>query len=133
MNLPCFHIFRHRNKVLVDQFMEHYSQDLDPDKNIANQKSINPTHLKGMKALARMREEADRSDMSFFGSFVTEEGYHYSVTNIDQADLDKKLVQYLVQFQLGEDFDLTDLQRRLKVVETNEGIQLQIRDEFEFS
>jgi hypothetical protein len=129
MTYPCFYIFRHRNKIAVDQFMDHYIQDLDPDKNIANQRSINPVHLKGMKALARMREEADRSNMSFFGSFITDDGYHYSVTNINQEDIDKQLVQYLVQFQLGEEFDLTELQKKLKVVETNEGIQLQIRDE----
>lgn len=129
MTYPCFYIFRHRNTIVVDQFMDHHIQDLDPDKNIANQKSINPIHLKGMKALARMREEADRSNMSFFGSFITEEGYHYSVTNIHQEDIDKKFVQYLVQFQLVEGFDLTELQKKLRVVETNEGIQLQIRDE----
>ncbi len=129
MTLPCFHIFRHHNAVLVDQFMETHNNSLDPNKNLANQKSINANHLKAMKFLARSREVADRSKMSFFGSFVTDDGYHYSVTNINQDEIDRKTVQYLIDLQLNENFDLDEVQQRLQIVETNEGVQMRITDE----
>ena len=32
-----FQIFRHRNRVVVDQFMEHAKEEFDPQKNLANQ------------------------------------------------------------------------------------------------
>jgi hypothetical protein len=129
MTLPCFYIFRHHNAVLVDQFMENHNNSLDPNKNLANQQSINANHLKAMKFLARSREAADRSKMSFFGSFVTDKGYHYSVTNINQDEIDRKTVQYLIDLQLNESFDIDQVQQRLQIVETNEGVQMRITDE----
>ena len=109
--------------------METHNNSLDPNKNLANQKSINTNHLKAMKFLARSREAADRSKMSFFGSFVTDDGYHYSVTNIHQDEIDRKTVQYLIDLQLNENFDLDEVQQRLQIVETNEGVQMRITDE----
>lgn len=129
MSLPCFHIFRHRNHVLVDQFMENHKKDLDPNKDLANQQSINPIHLKAMKFLARSRETADRSGMGFYGSFVTDDGYHYSVTNISAVPINKELVEYLIDFKLTEDFDLSKFINQLKVIPTNEGIKVQLTDE----
>jgi hypothetical protein len=82
-----------------------------------------------MKFLARSRETADRSGMGFYGSFVTDEGYHYSVTNINDVPIDKELVQYLVDFTLTEDFDLSKFINRLKVISTNEGVKIQLTDE----
>lgn len=128
---PCFHIFRHHNFVLVDQFMENHERDLDPNKNLANQESINPTHLKAMKFLARSRETADRAGMGFYGSFVTDEGYHYSVTNINSTPINKELVEYLIDFKLTEDFDLSKFLNQLRVIPTNEGIKVQLTDEYD--
>lgn len=131
MTLPCFHIFRHHNAVLVDQFMENHNNSLDPNKNLANQQSINATHLKAMKFLARSREAADRCKMSFFGSFVTDEGYHYSVTNINQGEIDRKTVQYLIDFQLNDSFDIDKAHQNLKIVSTEEGVQMRIVNDAE--
>jgi uncharacterized protein (DUF1015 family) len=128
MHSPCFHIFRHRNGVLVDQFMEHHIKNLDPNKNLANQQSIQANHLKAMKFLAMARETADRSNMSFFGSFVTADGHHYSITNINEDEIEQKTIQYLIDFKLSETFDLNAIQQNLKIVSTDEGIQLQISD-----
>jgi uncharacterized protein (DUF1015 family) len=128
MHSPCFHIFRHRNGVLVDQFMKHHIENLDPNKNLANQQSIQANHLKAMKFLAMARETADRSNMSFFGSFVTADGHHYSITNINEDEIEQKTIQYLIDFKLSETFDLNAIQKNLKIVSTDEGIQLQISD-----
>jgi len=40
--------------------MEHHIKNLDPNKNLANQQSIQSNHLKAMKFLAMARETADR-------------------------------------------------------------------------
>ncbi len=106
--------------------MENHNNSLDPNKNLANQQSINATHLKAMKFLARSREAADRCKMSFFGSFVTDEGYHYSVTNINQDEIDRKTVQYLIDFQLNDNFDVNKAHQNLKIVSTDEGVQMRI-------
>jgi hypothetical protein len=129
MKSPCFHIFRHQNKVLVDQFMENHKKDLDPNKDLANQESINPKYLKAMKFLARSRETADRSGMGFYGSFVTDDGYHYSVTNIDSHIVEQKMIDYLINFKLTEDFDLSEFMNRLRVIQTSEGVKMELTDD----
>jgi hypothetical protein len=129
MKSPCFHIFRHQNKVLVDQFMENHKKDLDPNKDLANQQSISPKYLKVMKFLARSRETADRSGMGFYGSFVTDDGYHYSITNIDSHIVEQKMIDYLINFRLTEDFDLSDFMNRLRVIQTSEGVKMELTDE----
>ena len=109
--------------------MENHNNSLDPTKNLANQQSINTTHLKAMKFLARSREAADRCKMSFFGSFVTDEGYHYSVTNINQDEIDRKTVQYLIDLQLNNSFNIDKAHQNLKIVATDEGIQMKITND----
>lgn len=128
MKSPCFHIFRHQNKILVDQFMENHKKDLDPNKDLANQSSINPNHLKAMKFLARSRETADRSGMGFYGSFVTDDGYHYSVTNIDSDIIEQKMIDYFINFKLDANFRLSEFMNRLRVISTNEGIKMELTD-----
>jgi uncharacterized protein (DUF1015 family) len=108
--------------------MEHHTKNLDPDKNLANQQSVQANHLKAMKFLAMARETADRSNMSFFGSFVTADGHHYSITNIDEDKIEQQTIQYLIDFKLSEIFNLNEIQQKLKIVSTKEGIQLQISD-----
>jgi hypothetical protein len=109
--------------------MENHNNSLDPNKNLANQQSINTVHLKAMKFLARSREAADRCKMSFFGSFVTDEGYHYSVTNINQNEIDRKTVQYLIDLQLNDSFNIDKAHQNLKIVATDEGIQMKITND----
>ena len=127
MSNPQIHIFRHHNKILVDQFMEHFHSELDPRKNLSYQTSINPTYLKVMRALAGMREAADRSEMGFFGAFITPEGYHYSISNIEDT-IENNSQQPL---PIDESFTIDELYKKLKIVSTPEGIQLQLTDEAE--
>lgn len=123
MSVPVIHIFRHHNPVVVDQFMEHFRSDLDPSKNLANQTSVNPTYLKVMKSLANMREVANRSNMSFFGGFVTPEGFHYSINNIVNLIENNTKNDYLL---IDKNFKLDEVYKKLKIVSTPEGIQLRI-------
>jgi hypothetical protein len=133
MSAPQIHIFRHHNPIVVDQFMENFRSDLDPRKNLADQTSVNPTYLKVMKALAGMREAATRSNMSFFGGFVTPEGFHYSITNIE-GTIENQLQQpidYYVNFQADENFTIDEIYKKLKIVSTEEGVQVRITDDNE--
>jgi len=127
MTNPQIHIFRHYNKVLVDQFMENFHSELDPRKNLSYQTSINPTYLKVMRALAGMREAADRSEMGFFGAFITPEGYHYSISNIESVN--ENLSQQ--PLQIDESFTIDELYKKLKIVNTSDGIQLRLTDDNE--
>ena len=133
MSAPQIHIFRHHNPIVVDQFMENFRSDLDPRKNLADQTSVNPTYLKVMKALAGMREAATRSNMSFFGGFVTPEGFHYSISNIENL-IDSQLqcpIDYYVNFQADENFTIDEIYKKLKIVSTEEGVQVRITDDNE--
>jgi hypothetical protein len=133
MSAPQIHIFRHHNPIVVDQFMENFRSDLDPRKNLADQTSVNPTYLKVMKALAGMREAATRSNMSFFGGFVTPEGFHYSISNIENL-INSQLQQpidYYVNFQADENFTIDEIYKKLKIVSTEEGVQVRITDDNE--
>lgn len=133
MSAPQIHIFRHHNPIVVDQFMENFRSDLDPRKNLADQTSVNPTYLKVMKALAGMREAATRSNMSFFGGFVTPEGFHYSITNIENT-IENQLQQpidYYVNFQADDNFTIDEIYKKLKIVSTEEGVQVRITDDNE--
>ena len=131
MSAPRIHIFRHRNPILVDQFMEHFQSDLDPKKNLSNQTSINPQYLKVMRVLADMRETADRSNMGFFGGFITPDGFHYSISNIDPNNLIDS--QYKVPIEnfikIDENFKMNEIYKKMKIVSTPKGIQLRLTDE----
>ena len=133
MGTPQIHIFRHHNEVLVDQFMEHFQSDLDPRKNLANQISVNATYLKVMKALAGMREAANRSEMGFFGGFITPEGFHYSISNINPNNLIDSHYQLPIEnyINIDESFTIDELYKKLKIISTPEGIQLRITDDSE--
>ena len=127
MGTPQIHLFRHRNVILVDQFMEHFRSELDPSKNLANQTAVNATYLKVMKALAGMRETANRSEMGFFAGFVTPEGFHYSISNIENEN-DFHSPRYV---QIDESFTINEIYKKLKIVSTPEGIQLRLTDDNE--
>lgn len=131
MSVPLIHIFRHHNPVVVDQFMEHFRSDLDPSKNLANQTSVNPTYLKVMKSLANMREVANRSNMSFFGGFVTPEGFHYSINNIENLieNPSQQPISCHINFNIDENFKISEMYKKLKIVDTPMGIQLRLTDD----
>lgn len=84
-----------------------------------------------MRALADMRETADRSNMGFFGGFITPEGYHYSISNIDPNNLIDSRYQLPIEnfIRIDENFKITEIYKKMKIVSTSEGIQLRLTDE----
>jgi len=111
--------------------MEHFRSDLDPSKNLANQTSVNPTYLKVMKSLANMREVANRSNMSFFGGFVTPEGFHYSINNIENLieNPSQQPISCHINFNIDKNFKISEMYKKLKIVDTPMGIQLRLTDD----
>lgn len=131
MIAPQIHIFRHHNPIVVDQFMENFRSDLDPSKDLSNQTTINPKYLKVMRTLADMRETADRSNMRFFGGFITPEGFHYSISNIDPNNLIDSHYQVPIEnfIEIDESFTINEIYKKLKIVSTPKGIELRLTDE----
>mgnify|MGYP006280650557 CR=1 FL=1 len=134
MAFPQLFICRNQNRNTVDHFRETMEQNFDPGKNLANATSPTPDQLKAMQALARMREQADRSNMGFAGSFITESGYHYSISNLDEDDIQEQVVDFLVRLKIKETFDFGQIQRYYKIIQTEEGVKIEVinEDPFDF-
>lgn len=129
MDALNFYLCRNRNRVIVDQMREAMHTPRDPNKNLANQTSFNPEHLKAMKALARMRETADRADMGYAAGFVTEDGHYYFTSNVDSDDPQQKAVQCLIDFSMNQRFDINQMHKQLRIIHTKDGVQLNITNE----
>lgn len=132
MDHQRFFICRNQNRGTVDRFNEAMRQDLDPQKDLARATSPTADQLKAMQTLARMREQADRSSMGFAGSFVTEDGYHYSITNLNEDDIQVKTVDFLVRLRIKETFDFGVVQKYYKIVQTDEGVRVEVCNEDPF-
>jgi hypothetical protein len=117
-----FQIFRHHNNVLVEQFLNHLHQGLDPSKDLSRDQSVNPQHLKTMYTFAQMRQAADNAAMGFAATFITETGYHYTNTNLPGVGEEDSVLQYLLSIPFGEEVT----EGCLRLVETQDGVQLQI-------
>lgn len=121
-----FQIFRHHNKVLVEQFLENLNEFLDPTKNLNHTKTLSLQQLKVMQSFAEMRQIADSNSMGFVASFVEPDGSNYTITNLpDPQD------NYIIQNLLMEPFMDENGGGRVQLVETQEGVQLQIIPEAE--
>jgi hypothetical protein len=117
-----FQIFRHHNNVLVEQFLNHLHQGLDPSKDLSRDQSISPQHLKTMYTFAQMRQAADNAAMGFAATFITETGYYYTTTNLPGVGEEDSVLQYLLSIPFGEEVT----EGCLRLVETQDGVQLQI-------
>lgn len=117
-----FQIFRHRNNVLVEQFLNNLNENLNPTKRLSSEECISPRHLKTMHSFAQMRQAADDAEMGFAATFITDDGYHYTTTNLPGVAEEESILQYLLSVPLGED----DAEGYIRLVETQDGIQLQI-------
>lgn len=117
-----FQIFRHHNNVLVEQFLTGLHQDLDPNKRLDGTQSLSRQHLKTMHSFAQMRQIADEAAMGFAATFITDGGYHYTTTNLPGVEEADNILQYLLSVPFGE--EVTN--GCLRLVETRDGIQLQI-------
>ena len=119
-----FQIFRHHNNVLVEQFLTTLHQDLDPNKRLDGTQSLSQQQLKTMHSFAQMRQIADNAAMGFAATFITDAGYHYTTTNLPGVEEADSILQYLLSVPFSEEVT----KGCLRLVETRDGIQLQIVD-----
>ena len=117
-----FQVFRHRNPVLVEQFLNNSTEDLDPRKILSPDQSLTAQQLKAMQTFAAMRQKAENADMCFAATFVTTSGHHYTVTNLPGVERTDNILQYLLSVPFGEE----STEGCIRLVETQDGIQLQI-------
>ena len=117
-----FQVFRHRNPVLVEQFLNNSTEDLDPRKILSPDQSLTAQQLKAMQTFAAMRQKAENADMCFAATFVTTSGHHYTVTNLPGVERKDNILQYLLSVPFGEE----STEGCIRLVETQDGIQLQI-------
>jgi len=95
---------------------------LDPEKRWSSEQCVSPQHLKVMHSFAQMREAADNAGMGFAATFITDDGHHYTATNLPGVAEVANIIQYLLSEPLGEDA----AGGCIRLVETRDGIQLQI-------
>ena len=95
---------------------------LASEKRWSSAQCVSPRHLKVMHSFAQMREAADNAGMGFAATFITDEGYHYTATNLPGVEEMDNIIQYLLSEPLGEDA----AEGCISLVETENGIQLQI-------
>lgn len=117
-----FQVFRHRNPVLVEQFLLNSTEGFDPRKILSLHQSLTAQQLKAMQTFAAMRQKAEDADMCFAATFVTESGHHYTVTNLPGVERKGNILQYLLSVPFGEE----STEGCIRLVETEEGVQLQI-------
>ena len=117
-----FQVFRHRNPVLVEQFLNNSTEGLDPRKILSPHQSLTAQQLKAMQTFAAMRQKAENADMCFAATFVTTSGHHYTVTNLPGVERTDNILQYLLSVPFGEE----STEGCSRLVETQDGIQLQI-------
>ncbi|NBR23515.1 MAG: hypothetical protein EBU08_07035 [Micrococcales bacterium] len=131
MTAPQFFLFRNRNKVLVDQFMERINNRFNnPEKDLSNSNQYSTEQLHIMRALAKMKEIADLEGSGFSAGFVTPDGHYYIVSNIEQDDEQYLAIQDQIRSIAKQRESFFDtFQHRVKITETEEGIQLTIEPE----
>lgn len=117
-----FQVFRHRNPVLVEQFLLNSTLGCDPNKTLSPNQSLTSQQLQAMQKFAAMRQKAEDADMCFAATFVTPSGYHYTTTNLPGVERKDNILQYLLSVPFGE----RSVEGCIRLVETEDGIQLQI-------
>jgi hypothetical protein len=122
-----FQVFRHQNKVLVEQFLNNIYENRNPEKDLSTSGMLSPEHLRAMQHLAKMRKAADDAEMGFAATFITPAGFHYTTTNLPGGYQLEDFVQQLLLMPFNDN----STKGVLRLVETEEGIQLQIISEAE--
>ena len=121
-------IFRNRNKVLVEQFMNNINYEPnDSSKDLSNQDKYSLEQLKAMQLVAKMKEAADRVGAGFVGGFITPTGQRFMMSNVDSDDVQYKAINNQLNSMPTQGQDFFDaFQNSVKIIETEDGIQLSI-------
>lgn len=120
---PQLFLFRNRNKLLASNYMNNIESNCsEPDRDLANQYQQSMEHLKAMQIIAKMKEAADRSGAGFVGGFVTANGQHFIMSNIDQDDRQYQAIKE--QLEVTAKARQQPVQNQVKLIESEDGIQL---------
>lgn len=131
-------IYRNRNKSLVRKVMNNLDWEANNDQaDLAKQNQYSMEQLKAMQLVAKMKEAADRAGAGFVGGFITPTGQRFMMSNVDESDAQHQaIVAQLdaVQKQAVEDAEIgffDAFQNKIRIVESDEGVQLIIEPEAE--
>lgn len=131
-------IYRNRNKSLVRKVMNNLDWEANNDQSdLAKQNQYSMEQLKAMQLVAKMKEAADRAGAGFVGGFITPTGQRFMMSNVDESDAQHQaIVAQLdaVQKQAVEDAEIgffDAFQNKIRIVESDEGVQLIIEPEAE--
>lgn len=136
-NTPSLFLYRNRNKQLIKNLMNNLDWEPNNDSNdLSKQDKYSFEQLHAMQLVARMKEAADKAGAGFVGGFVTPTGQRFMMSNVDADDVQFQAInQELESIQNknakdnGSFFD--SFQNTVKIIETEEGIQLKIEPEAE--
>jgi hypothetical protein len=113
--------------------------DWEPNNDsndLSKQDKYSFEQLHAMQLVARMKEAADKAGAGFVGGFVTPSGQRFMMSNVDADDAQFQAInQELESIQNknakdnGSFFD--SFQNTVKIIESEEGIQLKIEPEAE--
>ena len=95
---------------------------MDQTKNINGSTALNPKHLAAIQKLAQMRTAADEANMGFAAAFVTDDGQNYITSNLREYVVE----DYILQLLLTVPFQDEQKGGQICLVETQDGVQLQI-------
>jgi len=136
-NSPSLFLYKNRNKQLVKNLMNTIDwPENDDTDDLANQDKYSIEQLHAMRLVARMKEAADRVGAGFVGGFVTPTGQRFMMSNVDENDIQFQAIrQELQDIQdtnsktSGDSFNR--IQNTIKIIESDEGIQLRIEPKAE--
>jgi hypothetical protein len=136
-NSPSLFLYKNRNKQLVKNLMNTIDwPENDDTDDLANQDKYSIEQLHAMRLVARMKEAAERVGAGFVGGFVTPTGQRFMMSNVDENDIQFQAIrQELQDIQdtnsktSGDSFNR--IQNTIKIIESDEGIQLRIEPKAE--
>ena len=122
---PQLFIFRNRNKVLVEQFMNNLNYEPnDSSKDLSKADKYSLEQLKAMQLVAKMKEAADRCGAGFVGGFVTPTGQRFMMSNVDHDDVQFKAIQEQLKSVSMENQRAS--RSSVQIIETEDGYQLKV-------
>jgi hypothetical protein len=108
----------------------------DDTADLANQDKYSIDQLHAMRLVARMKEAAEKVGAGFVGGFVTPTGQRFMMSNVDEDDIQFQAIRQELQNIQDTNSKTSDnsfnrIQNTVKIVESEDGIQLKIEPKAE--
>lgn len=136
-NNPSLFLYKNRNKQLVKNLMNTIDwPENDDTADLANQDKYSIDQLHAMRLVARMKEAAEKVGAGFVGGFVTPTGQRFMMSNVDEDDIQFQAIRQELQNIQDTNSKTSDnsfnrIQNTVKIVESEDGIQLKIEPKAE--